>query len=147
MSWRLLHPHVLFCNKNLIIIYYNSKMILPLSKVISRLEKMSTLTKLALIAVMSLIAVWLVCKKVSRPVVVPVAPVAEAFVPEVGCMKQDGLGVQYDSPPFYQMACHPETQFNLPQDARLRHRALYPAVVTGEVEECHQRHPMDTIYA
>jgi hypothetical protein len=142
----------------------------PLGKLITKLEKLGTPTKLALIAIMSLIAVWLVCKKVSketfdpqrvnpatlyRPVglhalpplpALPALPAsAEHFEPEVGCLKQDGLGVEYESMPFYQMACKPETQFNLPLDARLRHQPLYDHLLFAP--ECHHRHPMDTLFA
>jgi hypothetical protein len=145
-----------------------------LSDVISKLEKLSMPTKLAFIAAVSLIAVWLVCKQMTAKAVAAAAAAAAmdkpltngtAYLPgmgfqdpgygsgvgSIGAMTgMDEFGKQYPSMPFYQVSCAPEPQWNLPLDARLRHQPVFPVRSADEVNasaSCHRHHPMDTIYA
>lgn len=148
-----------------------------ISKLLTKLEKMSTPLKLSLIAIMSLIALWLVCKKMSSASAASVRPVPSAvalqpsaylsgagmqnpgygsgsgsvgmenFEAEAQCLGMDEFGKHYDSFPFYKMACHPEPQWNLPLDARIRHQPINGAPAETMLPACHHRHPMDSIYA
>ena len=141
---------------------------------LTKLEKMNTATKLGLIALMSIVALWLICKKMAATGGVPlglpphvttafvpgnglqdpgygsgvgsVSPLQEGFIPEAACLGMDEFGKRYPSPPFYQMACQPEPRWNLPLDNRLRHRPIYGAPAEL-MPECQHRHPMGSIYA
>lgn len=61
-----------------------------------------------------------------------------------GCPEHD-LFKQYPSMPFVQVGCAAEPEWNLPYDARLRHRPVYP-IPQGKLI-CQHRHPMDSVYA
>lgn len=61
-----------------------------------------------------------------------------------GCPEHD-LFKQYPSMPFVQAACKKEPDWNLPYEARLKHRPMYEFPEGRTI--CQKRHPMDSVYA
>ena len=62
-----------------------------------------------------------------------------------GCPEHDLIKKYPNMPPFVQMACRGEPNWNLPYDARMQHHPLNPPM--EGVKKCSRHHPMDTIYA
>ena len=60
-----------------------------------------------------------------------------------GCPEHD-LIRKYPSMPFVQVGCKPEPEWNLPYDARMQHRPMYPIPEGNQI--CQRRHPMDSVY-